>query len=307
MRRVGVGVLLLAAASLLTGPARGAAARPTPAAGGPSCALTGTATIESATFDGAPREYRLVGPARPGRRRLPLILNFHGLRSDALRQAVYSQLEEKAPARGYVVITPEGSGAMKFWNILPDLPRPDDVAYAETLIDAAVADACVDRRRVYATGISNGAGMSTLLACDLGKRIAAIAPVAGVNLVAPCTKGAPVSVVAFHGEADAVVKYTGGPPTVGARIDAVPVEEAVESFATRDRCRRRPTTTRIGEEVRRTKYQGCRAGSEVVLYSVVNGGHTWPGSIDVTRLGYVTREINATDLILDFFDAHPGR
>jgi poly(3-hydroxybutyrate) depolymerase len=38
---------------------------------------------------------------------------------------------------------------------------------------------------------------------------------------------------------------------------------------------------------------------------VTNGGHTWPGSIDVPRLGHVTHDIDAADLILAFFDAHP--
>ena len=218
---------------------------------------------------------------------------------------MYSQLEEKGPAAGFVVVTPQGTGPRAFWNILPNLANPDDVAYTETLIDTVSAQRCIDPARVYATGISNGAGMSALLACELPTRIAAIAPVAGVNLVPPCPRGRPVSVLAFHGEADAVVPYAGGKPAVGTAIDTPPVEDAVAAFAARDGCRARPAERTIGTEVTRVRYRGCDPGTDVELYSVSNGGHTWPGSLDVPRLGHNTQDVNAADLILEFFETHP--
>lgn len=82
------------------------------------------------------------------------------------------------------------------------------------------------------------------------------------------------------------------------------MEDTVKAFAERDGCRAHPAKKTIGAEVERSTYPACRAGSAVVLYSVADGGHTWPGSIDVPRLGHVTQDINAADLILDFFDAH---
>jgi len=57
--------------------------------------------------------------------------------------------------------------------------------------------------------------------------------------------------------------------------------------------------------VQRSAYRGCARGADVVLYTVVGGGHTWPGSFDVPDLGHPTQEINAADLILDFFAHHP--
>jgi polyhydroxybutyrate depolymerase len=179
-------------------------------AGGP------TASVETIDFDGAPREYRLAVPStEPGPHGLPLILNFHGYGSNTVQQAVYSELEKKGPANGYVVVTPQGTGDRAFWNIVPNLARPDDVAFASALIDAAAQHACIDTRRLYATGISNGAGMSTLLGCKRPRVYAAIAPVAGINLIKPCPKGPPVSVLAFHGHTDPVVAYGGGSNTTG--------------------------------------------------------------------------------------------
>lgn len=303
MRRVAATVLATAFV-LVTLPFAGTAG-----AGGTdvACVVYPGVETKSVDFDGAPREYRIATPTvEPSRGRgLPLILNFHGFRSNAVQQAVYSQLEEKGPAAGFVVITPQGTGPSAFWNILPNVPKPDDVAYTETLIDAAREQTCIDPARVYATGISNGGGMSTLLACELSNRIAAVAPVAGVNLVQPCPRGRPISVLAFHGEADAVVPFAGGKPAVGTAIETPPVEDAVAAFAERDGCRARPVERTIGTEVRRVSYRGCDRGTDVELYSVTNGGHTWPGSLDVPRLGHVTQDVNAADLILDFFAAHP--
>ena len=101
---------------------------------------------KTSTSTGAPREYRSPRrrSSRAGTRRLPLILNFHGFTSSAVQQAVYSQLEEKGPAAGFVVDHAPGHRAVAFWNILPNLAEPDDVAYTETLIDTAVEQDCID-------------------------------------------------------------------------------------------------------------------------------------------------------------------
>ena len=302
MRRLATSALV-AAPALLALPLAATAG-----AGRPRQACVASPSVETKTVDfgGTPREYRIATPtAEPRRGRgLPLILNFHGYTSSAGQQAVYSQLEQKGPAAGFVVVTPQGTGPSAFWNILPNLPAPDDVAYTEALIDAASAQTCIDPTRVYATGMSNGGGMSTLLACELPNRIAAVAPVAGVNLVQPCGHGRPISVLAFHGEADAIVPFDGGKPAVGASIDTPPVEDAVAAFAERDGCRARPAERTLGTEVTRFRYRGCDPGTDVELYAVANGGHTWPGGLDVPRLGHNTQDVNAADLILEFFDTH---
>ena len=66
----------------------------------------------------------------------------------------------------------------------------------------------------------------------------------------------------------------------------------------------RPAERTLGTEVTRFRYRGCDPGTDVELYAVANGGHTWPGSLDVARLGHTTQDVNAADLILEFFDTH---
>ena len=150
----------------------------------------------------APRQYRLAVPSEAtGKRPLPLILNFHGGGANDTFHATYSQLEEKGPARGFVVITPN-AGDPPFWGKreLSSFEASDaNFAFTRALIDNAEASLCIDTHRVYATGWSGGPGMSAYLECKLSRQIAAIATVSGVNSAEPCPHGKPKSVIAFHG------------------------------------------------------------------------------------------------------------
>jgi polyhydroxybutyrate depolymerase len=300
---VAAGVSLGAGATLAV-PAAGAPTAPSDGCGQPHAGGVTEETIQSA---GTTRAYRLAVPDDyTGEKPLPLILNFHGFTSNAIQQAIYSQLEEKGPERGYVVVTPNGTPPAMFWNIL-NLDTPDDVAYTAELIDATEAALCINTARVYSAGMSNGAGMSVHLGCHLRAPFAAVASVAGVNLLqGSCPEGKDLPVIAFHGQADGVVPYDGGRTAVAA-LEVTSVEDAVAAWAKRDGCKKRPTTEAVSEHVQLTDYSGCDKQTDVQLYRVSDGSHTWPGGLNVPWLGHVTTEINAADLILDFFDEHRQR
>ena len=306
-RSISLGVRVLVAAALVGAWVTAASvspAEPAPAGRASDCESSAMPGASTQTIDvqGVPRQYRLAVPSEPtGKRRLPLILNFHGGgRNDALH-ANYSELEDKGPARGFVVITPN-AGSPPSWGAGPDVRfaevRDNNLAFTSALIDNAKASLCIDTHRIYATGLSNGGGMSGYLACKLSRQVAAIAPVAGVNVGAPCPHGKPMSVVAFHGTADPEVAYEGGPlvPTVDAAVDA---------WAQGAECRTKPSRKSIGTQVERIAYRGCDGSTGVVLYKVANGAHNWPGSFELDDLGLPTQDINAADLILDFFVHHP--
>jgi polyhydroxybutyrate depolymerase len=329
MRRLGVIVAILSApiawvTSAPASPALGAvsdahierASQPLPRARSSGCGTPATAGTSTQTIDvqGVSRQYRFAVPSEPtGKRPLPLIINFHGANSKDVGQAVYSQLEEKGPARGFVVLTPN-AGVPPIWDdpatrSARTYVEASDANFAFTtaLIDNAEARLCINVHRVYATGFSNGAGMSAYLGCKLSRQLAAIAPVSGVNLAAPCPHGRPISVIAFHGTEDGSVTFEGGVSPEGRPgVELPPVESAMGVWAQRAGCRTKPERQSIETEVQRIAYSGCRRATGVVLYEVTGGGHTWPGtSIDVPRNGHTTQDINAADLILDFFAHHP--
>lgn len=267
--------------------------------GGPAAALTGVRT-EQVEVAGTVRTYIAAVPdSYSGVQPLPLVLNFHGFGSSAAQQAAYSRLNELGPERGFLVVTPQGSGSPARWTLPGTLPGVDEVAFVRALLDELRTLWCVDEQRVYATGMSNGAAFAAVLACQLDGRITAIAPVAGINLVEPCESGPPVSVIAFHGTADSVVPYSGGRIVGSFMVRSV--RDAVAEWAEYDRCTFEAVEAVVSEHVRRRAYGDCAAQTAVRLYTVEGGGHTWPGAADVPPLGPVTDEIDASRLLLDFF------
>jgi polyhydroxybutyrate depolymerase len=233
-------------------------------------------------------------------------------------QSLYTNLDARAGARGYVVITPNGQeGLLRHWSLEPSVTANPDVAFVQAMLRTTNRSLCIDRDRIFAAGMSNGAMFSTLLACALPGRLAAIAPVAGVNAAAVCSAGTPrVSVLAFHGTADAVVPYAGGAYFSGAAVgsllgvpDARPVDSAVAEWAAFDGCSTPPSTAPVAVDVQHVTWRHCPKHGAVELYRVLGGGHTWPGAIAIRsdRLGETTESTSATRLILDFFDTHPRR
>ena len=259
---------------------------------------------------GVPRSYLLRLPSAPAPdRALPLLLVFHGAGGDAASMERHTALTRAATARGYAVVYPEGVNHR--WNDGRGVVTTDDLGFIRTLLDSLRTALPVDTQRVYATGISNGAGMSFRLACELPGVFAAIAPVAGAlaaSLEDRCAAAAPVSVMMFQGTRDPLMPYDGGVLTMRrGLVLAVPRTAAL--FARLDGCTEaavvtaEPDTVTDGTRVRRSAYPGCRGDREVVLFTIEGGGHTWPGGPPVGRsVGRVSRDLDATRSMLDFFD-----
>jgi polyhydroxybutyrate depolymerase len=260
----------------------------------------------------------------------PLILDLHGLRSTAFAQALYGRMADTGAARGFIVVEPESALGRQGWK-LPGMPGGnDDIAYMSVFLDHLESVLCVDTTREYASGMSNGAGLAAALVCGLNGRLAAIAPVAGLNLARPCAGARPTTIVAFHGTADRIVPYRGGEPFGGNRrlipgwmrpssgLFALP---AVSGLAARwarsfgcgasersavgnDVGGRGPAGRGVPEgsatQVSRVDYTGCQGGVRVDLYTVTGGAHAWPGALPL-GIGGTTTRIDATKIILDAF------
>lgn len=254
----------------------------------------------------------------------PLVLMLHGGTGTAEHAARVYGWSELADAEGFVVAYPDGTGRFQTWNgvhccgyaLREDV---DDVGFLRALVDRIAAGLPIDRRRVYATGMSNGAMMAYRLGGEAADVFAAIGPVAGSTAGQPAAGEAPrwpadpvepVSVVAFNGLEDRNVPYAGGHPTAGltrARWD-VPVREGIRLWARAAGCHDDPVRTELaGGAVVREAFPGCDAGADVVLYTVVDGRHAWPGGAAPARPGAdrPTRHVDATATIWAFFEAHP--
>jgi polyhydroxybutyrate depolymerase len=280
---------------------------------------------ETLQSGGHERAYHVHLPpdAKTGRPR-PLVLVFHGGGGTGLGAARLYGFNQLADARGFLVAYPDGIG--RRWNDgrsptgerWLSAPPQDDVGFVSALIDHLRAEFPIDPRRMYATGMSNGGILSHRLGCELSGKIAAIAPVAGTIAMAEaprCTPGAPVSVIEWHGTEDRYVPYGGGDILGRPRAGRVLSLDATAAlWATLDGCPREaqrsnlaPADPADATRVRRSAYGPCRSGSDVAVYTIEGGGHTWPGTAPIAILGPTTRQINATQVTWEFFERHPRR
>ena len=263
------------------------------------------------------RSYLLhVPPSLDRRQPAPVVLAFHSAAMNGAGMARFSGLSEKADRAGFIAVYPNGTGAtpyLRYWDAGGVRGRPsDDVRYVAALLDDLATLVNVDTRRVYATGMSNGAMLCYRLAAELSGRIAAIAPVAGTMAIESCHPRRPVSVLHFHGTKDGLVLFGGPDERTPKNLKFLSVEDSVRAWAKVNGCPETPIIVPLpdrfddGTKVLQHSYGPGREGAEVVLYVVDGGGHTWPGRDPRVRvLGKSTKEISANDLIWDFFQKHP--
>jgi polyhydroxybutyrate depolymerase len=262
---------------------------------------------------GVERSYLLRLPSSRGTGQpVPLLVVLHGAGGEGAGIEGHTGLTGPAAARGYAVVYPDGID--RRWNDgRGNDARQDDVEFIRVLLDSLGHELPVDPKRIYATGISNGAGLVYRLACDLPGTFAAIAPVAGAPAAAleeRCSATRPVSLVSFQGTRDRLMPYEGGNASI-RRGRVLSAQRSAALFAEVNGCASPPAVTvepdsvKDGTRVRRAVYGGCREGREVLLYTIEGGGHTWPGGPPVGRLvGRVSRDLDATRTLLDFFDRH---
>ena len=239
-----------------------------------ACSLAATQGVseQRLTSGGRERTYRLsVPPGYDGRTPLPLVLDMHGSGGTADRQAATSQFEALAASEGVLVATLQAAAEGNRWNVPVTAERPDDVRYVSDVIDDVAKRACTDGRRVYATGFSGGARMSSLLACKLNNRIAAIAPMSGLRWPGPC-EGRAIPVLTFHGLADPQNTYDGHVASRAGEWDES-VPEALAGWAKHNKCKGDAVLDDPPGPLSTLSYKGCAA--EVRLVRIDGLVHTW--------------------------------
>ena len=246
--------------------------------------------------------------ARGGR---PLVLVLHGLGGSGagIEWRTNGTFDRLADRDGAVVIYPEALGDPHRWDEGGDArsgAAPDDLAFLAALVEAAVTELGVDRKRVFAAGFSDGASMVYRLACERSELVAAVAPVSGgmvPDVVRACARGAPVSIIGMHGTADPIAPFGPG------------IRDGIAAWAKRDGCPPAPRASQLpdldphdGTRTRVDLFAPCAGGTAVAFYEIEGGGHAWPGGATVRglrRRGNTPRDFDAGAAIWDFFSQHP--
>ena len=253
------------------------------------------------THGGRGRNYLLHVPAGRAGRPRPLVIAFHGGGGNAPGFRDYAGLNLVADRENFLVAYPSGTGplrsALLTFNAGNNCCGPaqrqnvDDVGFAVAVVEDVAKRHPVDRRRVYATGHSNGAIMSYRLAAERADVVVAIAPVAGAMSVDRFSPSRPVPVLHIHSVDDPRALYSGGvgPPFPGTqnRVTHASVPAALTQWIKFNGCRTEPTSA----EVRRGKsgsseathtatrlvYAPCSSGADVEHWKLTVAGHGWPG------------------------------
>ncbi|MFA8440147.1 LPXTG cell wall anchor domain-containing protein [Pueribacillus sp. YX66] len=287
-------------------------------------AAEGDLIKESIQFDGMERTYEYYLPSNyDGSKPTELLFSFHGLGSDAEGQRSLTNFVNIAEKEGFIAVFPNATtleagedssitlpslpGAETQWNdgrvdSYQNEQGIDDVGFVSELIDIFINNYNIDENRIYATGMSNGAMFSQRLAIELSDRLAAVASVTGglpseeFGLKIPKR---PIPVIMIMGENDPIIPYhTAVPGTVmywkhHNGTDDIAVRETLPKVDEND-----PTV--IHKEI----YGNGKIGSELILYRVEGGGHTWPGGPQYAPaeiIGLSSTQMNASEVIWEHF------
>jgi len=269
---------------------------------------------ETITVDGLKREFVTYIPQGiKFSDKSPVIISLHGRLGTASGQMRFADFRPIADKEHFIIVCPQGIN--RSWNDGRGTPANakgiNDVKFIDELITYILKTYNCDSTRVYVTGMSNGGFMSSRLACELNKRIAAIAVVgASMDKDETYQPTKPMPVMYIQGTEDPLVPFAGGEMKKGAGGTIYGHEEVLKEWATIDGCDKNPVVTTLpvivndGMSVIREVYSNPSNNIKVIGYTIVNGGHTWPGGFQYMPkfvIGPVTKNLIACDAIWDFF------
>jgi polyhydroxybutyrate depolymerase len=248
----------------------GTSPAPTPAAACPTTAtLQAGNTTKTIMLDGVERSFIVhAPPSYDGSTAVPVVFDFHGLGGSGNGQMNRSRWDDVADAQGFISIYP--NGIENAWNAggCCGNTGSDDVAFVRAIIDTMANDACIDRRRVYASGCSNGGGMSYRLACEAADVIAAVAPVDFDCVLGQgcgdCAPARPITVVQFRGTADQAVSYEGAGLFGGAQANLATWGEINECT---------DSAVALEQNDSCEGFSACGDGAQTILCTVQDGTH----------------------------------
>jgi polyhydroxybutyrate depolymerase len=252
-------------------------------------------------------------PGYDGGRVVPLVLALHGMGGDGPAMARLTHFNAIADGGGFIVAYPDGVRRCWSFGPLPMLGGIEDVGFIAALIASLSSDLEIDRKRVYALGMSNGGGLIDLLICrraDLFAAVGIVAAMVAAFMTRVCHPSRPVSVLMVHGTNDTLVPFDGGGRRRAVLLSAPATAQHRARMAG---CIVGPVVSYLpdyandGTRVRCEVHSGGQGGAEAILYVIEGGGHTWPGGwayLPERIIGKTSQQFDASLVLWDFFQRH---
>jgi len=241
----------------------------------------------------------------------PLVISIHGFADWPAHHIRVSGWNEIADENGFILVYPMGTNFPLRWlahSLHDENGNPNlDITFISDLIQKLKDDFNIDENRIYVNGLSNGAGLSYLLACTIPDQITAAGGVAGAYLYpwSECRPTRPVPWILFHGTEDRIVPYEGGS---SERFDypfpAIP--EFASQWAVKNQCNPNAQPLPSAGEISGIRYTDCKNDADVLFYTVHGGGHSWPGGGGLPRwiVGHTSHDLNASRVMWEFYSKH---
>lgn len=269
-----------------------------------------------------PRSYLVYAPSG-ARGPLPTVLMIHGAGGTAAWTLAETRWQLTAERERFLVVLPEGTRPHpsrpanflhnpQVWNDgsprgEPPRPESDDVAFLAAVIADVGRHFPLDAGRTYATGFSNGAGMTFRLAAERPELLAAIAPVAGHAYIEAPRLALPVPTLYLVGSVDPLVPLEGGDITTPwgrQRRPRPSVRATLTRWARTLGCREDSIVVHEEEGLLVEQFLGP---VRYLAYRVGGLGHHWPGGRGELKqriAGPPSDRVNGCDLLWDFFHQH---
>jgi polyhydroxybutyrate depolymerase len=240
-------------------------------------------------WGGVARQYVVYVPkSYTGTTAVPLLMVIHGAHNTPGLAESWSQMDAVSEQNGFIIIYPAG---LDCWNvggtILPGCTAAsDDVGFLNNVVTEVESHSCIDTKRVYVTGISNGSMMAQYMGCHFANIFAAAG---GVAAGGGCAPSRPLPIFYVLGTADNVVGWDNGANAL--------------NWAKRDNCNTTtPVTVYDQGSTTCIVYQGCSAGVEVEFCAVTGMPHCWPDNCYQGSSGYTPFKVSP--LMWQFFSRY---
>lgn len=280
--------------------------------------LTANQDVKLININGTERSYIIHKPINHYGKS-PLVIMLHGGGGNAYNGERMSVFDEIADREGFTVIYPNGTGRFKnillTWNAnhcceYAMLNNIDDIAFISKLIDEMILNENIDPKRVYITGMSNGAMMTHQAAIALSDKIAAIATVVGTVFGDEPKAKNPMPALIINGMEDNEIPIDGGTPNGRSKfawdnIVLPPTNAQAIYWAKNNNCSTNYSRSENDKMIIDT-YKCQNYKYNVTQIIVKDNGHAWPGGQKGSKNGDApSNSLNASEVIWNFFKTHP--
>ena len=290
--------------------------------------LPGTHSV-SFEYNGHHRHFYVHIPETSVYEKYPVVIMLHGGVSNSnysMKRFGWVELSDK---EGFIAIFPDalppvGSSSpdnvllpQSWWKALNFDPREivfddpvDDEGFTAEIIKILKEDLPIDENRIFIAGYSNGGKMAMYLGLKLSNFVAAIATVSGFyDFKGSEVIQTPISIMIIAGMDDPFNPYYGGyviPPWSIDISKREPVETILMKWVNLLGLPEEPIKQQENENEKFVLYSNGK--TDIYFYAFKKLGHFWPqADLDYPLWFFHGRydEVNATELIWEFFKTHP--